>query len=350
MKQQAVQLLHALVATPSVSGDEQNAVKLLVERMAELAFDQAYVDGAGNAVGIRGAGEHDIVLLGHIDTVPGDIPVRVEKGILYGRGAVDAKGPLAAFVMAAARAELPDNHRFVVIGAVEEESATSKGARFAVEQFRPKACIIGEPSGVDGVTLGYKGRLLLDYALSQPMSHTAGKQGGVAERAVAFYNALMRQIAQFNSDKPKLFDQLLPSIRELRTTSDGLANSVYLKLGIRLPPALDVAAFQQMVVALAGEAAVDFYGYEPAVTVGRGDRLAKLFGRTLLQHDLKPRFKRKTGTSDMNVVAPVWQCPMVAYGPGDSALDHTPNEHLRLDDYQRAIDILMAVLAKANQL
>ena len=65
------------------------------------------IDGAGNAVGMIGDGPREIVLLGHIDTVPGAIPVRIEDGVLYGRGAVDAKGPLATFVCAAARACQP---------------------------------------------------------------------------------------------------------------------------------------------------------------------------------------------------------------------------------------------------
>jgi [amino group carrier protein]-lysine/ornithine hydrolase len=51
-------------------------------------------------------------------------------------------------------------------------------------------------------------------------------------------------------------------------------------------------------------------------------------------------FVLKTGTSDMNVVAPVWKCPIVAYGPGDSALDHTPNEHLELDEFWKAVNVL----------
>jgi LysW-gamma-L-lysine carboxypeptidase len=55
-------------------------------------------------------------------------------------------------------------------------------------------------------------------------------------------------------------------------------------------------------------------------------------------------FVLKTGTSDMNVVAPVWRCPIVAYGPGDSALDHTPNEHLDLDEYWKAVNVLENVL------
>jgi len=57
-----------------------------------------------------------------------------------------------------------------------------------------------------------------------------------------------------------------------------------------------------------------------------------------------PVFSYKTGTSDMNVVGPVWNCPIAAYGPGDSALDHTPNENLDLSEYERAIAVLVEAL------
>jgi LysW-gamma-L-lysine carboxypeptidase len=52
----------------------------------------------------------------------------------------------------------------------------------------------------------------------------------------------------------------------------------------------------------------------------------------------------KTGTSDMNVVGPAWHCPILAYGPGESALDHTPDERISLSEYLRSIEILKSVL------
>lgn len=52
----------------------------------------------------------------------------------------------------------------------------------------------------------------------------------------------------------------------------------------------------------------------------------------------------KTGTSDMNVVSEVWNCPIIAYGPGDSRLDHTPDEHIDLDEYVRAVRVLELAL------
>ena len=67
--------------------------------------------------------------------------------------------------------------------------------------------------------------------------------------------------------------------------------------------------------------------------------------------DAKPAFLVKTGTSDMNVVGPAWRCPILAYGPGDSRLDHTPNEHVKLDEYWRAVLVLeRALLGFADSL
>ena len=57
-----------------------------------------------------------------------------------------------------------------------------------------------------------------------------------------------------------------------------------------------------------------------------------------------PGFLLKTGTSDMNVVGPAWRCPILAYGPGDSSLDHTPEEHVVIAEYLGAIDVLEVAL------
>jgi LysW-gamma-L-lysine carboxypeptidase len=345
-----IEFLRELVSIPSLSGQEEAAAAFLVSAMTSLGLD-ANIDQAGNVVGSRecldadGRVTKEIMLLGHMDTVPGAIAVRMENGNLYGRGSVDAKGPLATFVIAAARAELVPGTRLVVAGAVEEESATSKGARHLATRYQPDTCIIGEPSGWDGVTLGYKGRLLLDYALQQPMGHSAGREQGVAETAVAWWNDIEEVIMDFNRGHERLFDQLLPSLRQIHTNSDGLTNSAIIKAGIRLPPDFDVRNFTALATRLAGQASLRCYAYEAAYQSNRRTSLARAFNRALRQAGVRPRFKLKTGTSDMNVVAPLWNCPILAYGPGDSSLDHTPNEHINIDEYLHAIEVLQEVLA-----
>ncbi|MDX1412825.1 MAG: [LysW]-lysine hydrolase [Candidatus Promineifilaceae bacterium] len=346
-----IELLKELVTIPSLSGQERNACDFLKSAMSSLGFE-ASIDGAGNAVGIREAPDRhgrftcEIVLLGHIDTVSGAIPVRIENGNLYGRGTVDAKGPLATFVMAVSGTTLMPGTRLVVVGAVEEESATSKGARYAATQYQPDFCVIGEPSGWDGVALGYKGRILLDYELHQPMGHTAGNQQAAAEVAIMWWNALEQEIGEFNSEKAGLFNQLLPSLRRMQSHTDGLMETAELTVGMRLPPEFDIDRFKQRAVQLAGDATLRFHAYEPAFHNPRTSLLARTFNQVLRQAGVRPRFKLKTGTSDMNVVGPVWKCPVVAYGPGDSSLDHTPNEHISLKEYSQAISILQRVLSQ----
>lgn len=336
-------LLTGLVERHSPSTQERSAVAFLVQQMKDLGF-QAESDGAGNAVGSLGDGSTTILLLGHIDTVPGYINVRREGSLLYGRGTVDAKGPLATFVAASAAAGPLPGKRVVVVGAVEEESATSKGARYLLDRLTPDAVVIGEPSRWDRVTVGYKGRLLVDYVLCREIGHTAGPNGSVSEEAYDFWAGVQSYVATHNEGRPRMFGRLSPSLRAVNSVSDGFAETATLTIGFRLPPAFDVGALQAQIVALAGAGAIRFRGLEPAYHASKSTRLARAFVKAIDAEGGRVRFKVKSGTSDMNVVGPVWRCPILAYGPGNSQLDHTPREHIDLDEYHRAIEVLRRVL------
>ena len=371
----ATELVRGLVAIPSVSRKEAAASAWLADQMRAAGYDRAFVDDAGNAVGELGDAStaRTIVLLGHIDTVPGNIPVRIEDGQLYGRGSVDAKGPLATFAAGAARfgsaAAKASNLRVVVVGAVEEEAATSKGARFIAGRFNgttepiPHACIIGEPSHWNRVTLGYKGRLLLDFTADQPMAHTAGPDASVASVVVDFWNWVTAHAARVNEGKDKAFEQLSPSLRRFITsTNEQMHDMVDGQFAWRLPVGFDAEAFMEELRGqadrLTGQQAdrtkfnLNFRGYEKPWKGDRNNALVKSFLAGLRSVDASEKlgFVVKTGTSDMNVVGPVWQCPIVAYGPGDSSLDHTPNEHLPVDEYWKAVNVIEQTLTAFAQL
>jgi len=336
-------LLTGLVERYSPSGQEQAAAEYLVAQMRDLGL-RAAVDPVGNAVGEIGAGAQTIVLLGHIDTVPGAIRVCREGNVLHGRGAVDAKGPLAAFVCAAAHVGmLPDKH-VIVVGAVEEEAATSRGARHVLTQLVPSAVVIGEPSGWDRITVGYRGRLLVDYALRREVGHTAGPSVSAPEEAVGFWQMVLAWAGRLNAGCDRLFEQVTPSLRRICSTDDGLVEHMEMRLGLRLPLECDADRLQKELLGMAGDADLSFHGYEQAFHAPRGTSLARAFVRAIRAQGQRATFGVKTGTSDMNVVGPVWQCPIVAYGPGDSTLDHTPNERLDLGEYHQAIEVLTAVL------
>jgi LysW-gamma-L-lysine carboxypeptidase len=294
-----------------------------------------------------------VLLLGHIDTFPGQLPVLRQNGTLSGRGTVDAKGPLCAFAAAAVSVAVPDGWRVTVVGAVEEEAATSKGARHLLTtRPAPACCVIGEPSGWDRVTLGYKGRLLAHLRLRAPFAHSAGQSALPAERAVGLWERVRSHCVAYNEGRSRAFARLDPSLRAINSRDDGAYGAVEMTLGFRLPPGLDpdtlAVELSELLAADQDGAELDlaFSGGERAHQAARNTPLVRAFLPAIREQGGEPRFVVKTGTSDMNVVGPAWGCPILAYGPGDSALDHTPEERIDLDEYHTAIGVLAGALAR----
>lgn len=338
--------LIGLVSQYSPSGEEHGAAAWLVTRMKALGFEQAFIDNAGNAVGVIGKGPQQVVLLGHIDTVPGQIKLEQVDNCLYGRGSVDAKGPLACFVDAVAETGARDGWQFVVIGAVEEER-NSQGARFAVDQYKPDLAIAGEPNHWDRVALGYKGSAWANLTVKRSQTHTASGEDTAAERAVEVWLRIKSYADSFNAGKTKAFDKLLVTLRGTESGSDDFEQWARLRVGVRLPIDVSPEDWYTKLHAITGNRQIEVERVGFAVSAWaceKNTQLVRAFLSGIRSQGGEPRFVYKTGTADLNIVAPVWNCPAVVYGPGDSALDHTPNEHIELQDYVRAVRVLAHVL------
>lgn len=366
--EQALALLQAAVTLPSPSGSEAAVARLLVQHLAN-GCESAFIDAAGNAVGVIGSGPRLLTCLGHIDTVPGLIPVRLEHGELWGRGSVDAKGSFCSAIAGVLRAfksdpSLRERLRVYLIGAVGEETADSAGACFAVTAYpAPDHILIGEPSGMHSITLGYKGRLAAEFTVERPEFHSAG-QGSTASEVLFDAWSQVRTFAagqDANAGAVRAFDQVQASLLSLISTSDGLQQKATGNVSLRLPVTLAVgqarAALERIaqrvttiLQAQRGAAgsicSVRFGNGVDAVLNERDSALSRAFRLAIRESGAQPRFKVKTGTSDMNVVAASWTAPQLAYGPGDSQLDHTPAERLPLAEYLQAV----AITARAVRL
>ncbi|MDW8278029.1 MAG: M20/M25/M40 family metallo-hydrolase, partial [Anaerolineales bacterium] len=266
------------------------------------------------------------------------------RGVLYGRGAVDAKGPLACFTDAVARVGAVEGWQFVVIGAVEEER-DSDGARFLVDKYRPDFLIVGEPNRWDRIALGYKGSAWAEITVRRVQSHTASGEQTAAEAAVEAWLAIRAFAESFNAEKQRAFDKILPTLRNIEAGQDGFAQWARLSVGVRLPVEMPPEQWYARLREIVSDAEMQPVGYAvPAWGCEKNTPLVRALLSGIRSQGGSPSFVYKTGTADLNIVAPVWQCPAVVYGPGDSALDHTPHEHISLEEYEKAVEVLAAAL------
>ncbi len=335
--EQARELLVALVETPSPSGSEEAAAERLVS-FFEAHGREVWRDAVGN---VRAPADDAVLLTSHIDTVPGQIPVRIESTdddeLLWGRGSVDATGPLAAMATVAVRQGVS------FVGVIQEET-DSLGARQLIEtRDAPDAVINGEPSGWDGITLGYRGMLSGTYVGTSESGHTSRPTPNAIEHALAWWQRAQTALEELTGDTyAPIFEQLTakPVAIDGGSSDDGLSVEATMDVQFRLPPSVDADTVRERADGELEAGTVNWGTPIPPVMQSSRTSVARALRGGIRTQDGDPRLVRKTGTSDMNIYATAWDCPMATYGPGDSSLDHTPDEHLSLREYDRSITVL----------
>jgi LysW-gamma-L-lysine carboxypeptidase len=158
-------------------------------------------------------------------------------------------------------------------------------------------------------------------------------------------------VGEFNKSRNRVFDQVTLALQNFSSGETGFENWASLRIGARLPVDLPPAAWYAQLQSLAGTAAVQPLGYAiPAYAGEKNNPLVRGMLAGIRAQGGQPGFLLKSGTADLNIVAPAWGCPALAYGPGDSALDHTPDEHLALEEYARAVEVLATALQRLYSL
>jgi LysW-gamma-L-lysine carboxypeptidase len=357
MQEQAVRLLTNLLGIYSPSGKEAEIASFLAEKMKKLGF-QVGIDAIGNVIGVVGEGEPTIFLCGHMDTVAGHLPLRVEENKIYARGAVDAKGPLAAMVMAAAEvAKEPAFKGTVLIASVVEEEATSKGVRHMITQgIQADYAIFGEPSGVENITIGYKGQIQLKIVCKTQTGHSSTPW--LYENALEKAYELWLQIKNSYPPVEKAESPFNAITACLTKVSGGRATSVIpfeteMFIDIRVPPQFTTAQvfakYQEANPKVAVKASVEDT-VEP-FEVNKTSPLVHALSASVRKVLNKPAtLLRKTGTGDMNILGKAMNLPIVTYGPGDSKLDHTLEEHIVISEYLDSIQVYKETLLKLSEL
>jgi LysW-gamma-L-lysine carboxypeptidase len=345
-EESAVGLLRAMLAIPSPSYHEDELAGFLVTTMREMGFT-ARTDERGNVIGEITHGDGDgptVMLLGHIDTVPGEVPLRTEGGRIYGRGSVDAKGPFAAMICAARRATAFTG-RIIIVGAVEEETDLSRGATTIRDTLpQPDALIIGEPSGWSTVALGYKGKLDLRYTVECEPTHPTNPVPKAAELAGRCWAALLELLGP-DSGHDSFFK---PGANLTEFVGDLLKAEA--EFSVRTPPGFDAEDFFERLRARTPHGRLTIINSVDAYRVNRTDPVVRALNTGIRSHGVRPGAKLKTGTSDLNILTGKWEVPAATYGPGDSELDHSANESIDVTEFLRGISVLTIALEQLSGL
>ncbi|HII67881.1 MULTISPECIES: [LysW]-lysine hydrolase [Thermococcus] len=323
-EEEKIELLKELVSIYSPSGEEEKVAKFLVESLESFGVE-AYIDEVGNVIAEKRGKGNRILLAGHMDTVKGMIPVRIENNYLWGRGSVDAKGALATFFFA-----FIESKANLIFASLVDEEGFSKGAK-NLSVSKPDFIIIGEPSGFDGVTIGYKGSLTMKFTEKVEKFHGSLNSKGAAER-------LIEKWLELSKDFGEGFYR--PNGRILKFEAYERDFDFYAEMIVNIRTPIDYEP------PIKGEI-LDFV---PAYEVSPRSPLVRTFVRAIRKEGIKPRLKKKSGTADMNILAPKFKVDAVAYGPGDSKLDHTPYERLNLEKYLKAIEILKTALEELKNI
>lgn len=349
-------LAQRLVQASSPSGSESPATGIMVEAFEALGFDEAYLDPAGNAVGVLRRGDGPTVMLnGHLDTVPvGDealwphppLSGEVADGMLWGRGTVDMKASVACMAYAARDvAEAGFRGTLLVTGVVQEEVG-GLGARYLAEHAKADVVILGEPSSLR-LMLGHRGRVELELRFKGQIAHAAKNELGVNALypAADFLKAV--QALELPKGGPLLGSSLTPTC--LKSFPLDGANVVpgeaQLTIDYRNIPGDEPEAIVARLQALApeaeisipneqgrsesGEVSYDFPRVAPPYLAPRESQVA---------HTARETLRRVLAEEERDFTEGCWwfctDAPylsqmgavIIGFGPGDETLAHTTQE------------------------
>lgn len=360
LEQKAVELLENLLKIYSPTGNE-SAVSVFLKKELESMGFQVEEDDLGNVKAETGTGAPHILLCGHIDTVPGRIKTLHTNGKLYGRGAVDAKGPLATMIMAVNQLKKEKLCK-ITLAAVVDEEGEGKGIKSLIKQnISPDYAVFGEPSNTNNIIIGYKGSLTLKVLCKTKTGHSAAPwlYHNAIEEAYKLWETIKNIKFEGEVDNSRFY-----SVTKCLTKIEGgsgyniVPDQCELKVDTRLPPKLNPEqVFTQIKEKLESVYPKDMEfnisnkgglsGYETS----KDNPLVNAFSVAVRKITGKQTtLLKKTGSSDMNLMAKTYSIPMVAYGPGNSKLDHTPEEHIELEEYLKAIEICVEAIRRLKTL
>jgi acetylornithine deacetylase len=314
------ELTRKLISIPSISGDEKEVAEFLAEYLKVAGFEVELQQAAENRPNVYARrGDPDVVLSTHTDTVPPYVEFREDEEFIYGRGACDTKGIIAAMLKASEALIASNVTDFGLLFLVGEE-AGSVGARVA--NSIPNRCrylINGEPTE-SKLALGSKGALRVILRARGRAAHSAYPEMG--ESAIETLLGVLDDLKRVELPRDQ---RLGASTMNIGMIKGGVAANV-------IPPEAEAELMFRVVTSN------DSLKRIIEGVAGSRVEVEYTFG-------CDPVFTEKLEGFDTTVVAfttdipalTSWGKPLL-FGPGSILDAHTPGERIAKQDLVRAVD------------
>jgi acetylornithine deacetylase len=307
----------------------------------------------------RGGGR-SLLLNAHLDTVgvagmDGPHEPRREGNRLYGRGAYDTKGGLAACMAAAAGAMTDGLSGDVIVAAVADEEFASLGSFAIVGDIRADAAIVSEPTGMDQIWVAHKGFAWLEILTRGRAAH--GSLPDIGVDAIVHMGAVLSELERLSGELAlRRHDLLGASSLHASLISGGQELSSYpeecrLRIERRTVPGETAASVQREIEAVVQACRTDRRNFDAQVeTLLWRDPFAVDQGAEIITSVTRAA-TAVLGVPPAPVGAPAWTdaavfaeagIPAVIYGPGGDGA-HALVEWVDLDDVARCSEVYRAV-------
>ncbi len=366
-----VDFLQRLIRTRSMPGQEADIAALLVSEMRSLGYDEVSADAAGNVIGlVRGSGDAPSILFNtHLDHVdagdPNDWPHdpfggELHDGVIWGRGAVDIKGPLAAQVYGIAaliNGDRPPGDVYVT--AVVQEEVGGLGARYMAETLEADLIMVGEPSRNE-VRRGHRGRVELQARVRGRMAHASMTDIGRNPLTVLGRFLTLLEGMDHPHDPNLGTGTIAPTlIRTDQTSANVIPGEAHLTLDCRTIGGQGADALKEVLIPLLKSCEIE--GTTGDILNPEEERasyagLKMTYGAEHPALSL-PADHRAVQTAVAVLAGPLGAAPpvgvwdfatdgghfaeagmtVVGFGPGDDRLAHTVNEHIQVTELERGL-------------
>ncbi len=351
-------LLERALSIYSPSGEETELAEFLKTELENRSL-KPRIDPVGNLICEIGSGRNSLLLCGHMDTVPGRLPVKRDGDFLYGRGACDAKGALLSMLFAfedIAKDFQQDANknrlgRIIFAGVTEEERESLGLFELIRSNVRADSAIFGEPGGVDKVTIGYRGHVTAYVEIETKEVHGSAPwlTTNAAELAFSIYEKAKEQ---WPCEKPESTDCVSVALTQIHSGNvhNVIPGKAAMTLDIRMPLGFGsvevMSKIRSLVSSLSSRevsASVRFGEPTEAYKTPLNSLLVRAMNRSILRSGIsKSNFVTKSGTGDMNTYALSFGADSLTYGPGDTKLSHTSEERIDIREVFACSEVLRA--------